>query len=224
MHLFPRFLLVLSVVACAAPDDAKTSGDAIPEGLDARMVERRSDGVLVPSKDSLQKLPGYVVDSIHPPAEALRRLQATVTRERPSRLEGGAPTLDALMRAYWTALVRKDTVAIQRLVVSHAEFAYLYFPESAPFAAGMQPVAAWMLYESGAGRGLARALRLADGRQPTVHATICAGASRDEGLSHVYGPCGVVLRQDMRRDTLWLVNSVIRRDGIHKLLGLDNPL
>lgn len=196
----------------------------IPSGVDPRMVEWRGDGMLVPSPDSLRKTPGYVVDSIFPPDETLRRFQATVRAERPSRLAGGAPDEESLLRRYWAALVRHDTLAIRGLVVSHAEFAFLYLPESAPFASGMQPSAAWMLYESQTGRGLSRAFREATTRDGTLTATVCRDQGRDEGRSRTFGPCGVVLRAAQRTDTLWIAATLIRRDGRVKFLGLDNAL
>ncbi len=230
-------LLVLApLAACDRGPDRGAGGDAvpadsttvvrqpIPAGVDPRMVEWRSDGVLIPTMDSLRKTPGYVVDSIFPPAEALRRFHATVTAAAPSRLAGGARDADALMRRYWAALVRRDTLAVRALVVSHAEFAYLYFPESAVFASGMQPSAAWILYEAQTGRGLTRAFRAADGQDSTVIGTACREQERVEGRSRTFGPCGVVRRTGAATDTLWIGGTLIARDGVVKLLGLDNAL
>lgn len=225
----------LALLACSVSDrspsivDASVASNAvarqpIPTGIAPAMVEWRTDGVLVPSPDSLRRLPGYVVDSVFPPGEALRRFQATVAGPPVARLTGGAPSAEALLRRYWSMLVRHDTAAIRGLVVSRGEFAYVYFPESAPFASGMQPSTAWILYESQTGRGLSRAFRATIGAETTVHATICRDRSRNEGKSHTYGPCAVVLRKGIAFDTLWIGGTLIQRDGVHKFLGLDNAL
>lgn len=225
--------LPLLLASCAPAEQAASTADAsavtvarqpIPDGVDPRMVEWRSDGLLVPSPDSLQRIPGYVVDSVFSPEEGLRRFQATVGAPRPARFAGGAADQETLLRRYWTALVRHDTLAIRALVVSHAEFAYLYLPESAPFTSGMQPSAAWILYESQTGRGLSRAFREATARDGTITATVCRDQGRDEGRSRTFGPCGIVLRGAQRTDTLWIAATLVRRDGIVKFLGLDNAL
>ncbi len=221
--------LLLSLVACGGADDRTEDGrQPIPPGIDPAMVEWRSDGMLVPSPDSLRKTPGYIIDSILPPAEALRRLQQEVMDPIPTRLTGGGDSRAALIRAYWAALQRTDTTLIRTLVVSKAEFAYLYFPESAPFASGMQPLPAWVLYEAQSGRGLtaasSRAREATTGRAELRDVT-CQAGGRSEGASETSGPCGVVVRwPDQRTDTLWIASTVIRRDGRYKLLGLDNAL
>lgn len=235
--------LPLLLASCAPAEQAASTADTsavtvarqpIPDGVDPRMVTWRGDGLLVPRPDSLQRIPGYVVDSVFSPEEGLRRFQATVRAPRPARFAGGAADQETLLRNYWTALVRHDTLAIRELVVSHAEFAYLYLPESAPFAAGMHPSAAWILYESATGRGLSRAFREATSRAAAsssstsrdgaITATICRDQGRDEGKSHTFGPCGVVLRAAQSTDTLWIAATLVRRDGVVKFLGLDNAL
>ena len=220
-------LLVLSACSGGADRVADTR-QPIPPGIDSTMVEWRSDGMLIPSPDSLRKTPGYIIDSILPPDEALRRLQAQVTDPIPTRLTGGATTRPALIRAYWTALQQTDTTAIRDLVVSKSEFAYLYFPESAPFASGMQPEPAWVLYEAQAGRGLTAAssrARDALAGNAALREVVCREGGRTEGSSQTSGPCGVVLRwPDQRTDTLWIASTILRRDGRYKLLGLDNAL
>lgn len=233
MRTFPTLLLlvVLVTAGCDRGRDAAATGDSttvirqpIPSGISPAMVEWRTDGLIVPSPDSLRRIPGYIVDSIFPPAEAIRRFQATVEGPAPTRLTGGAPDTETLLRRYWSALVRHDTAGVKSLVLSHREFAYLYFPESVIFASGMQPSAAWILYESTTGRGLSRAWRAAGVADTTVVSTPCRDRTRDEGKSHTYGPCAVVLRKGASFDTLWIAGTVIRRDGVHKLLGLDNSL
>lgn len=225
--------LALTLVGCGPSDDSPAIREAraasierqpIPAGVDPRMVEWRSDGLLVPSADSLRRTPGYVIDSVFPPDEAIRRFQATVAGPAPARLVGGARDPETLLRRYWSALVAHDTVAVRTLVVDHAEFAYLYFPESAPFASGMQPAAAWILYESQTGRGLSRAFRAATDRREPVASTVCREQGRDEGKGRTFGPCGVVLRTAQRSDTLWIAATLLRRDGVVKFLGLDNAL
>ena len=195
-----------------------------PAGVDAAMLERRADGVWIPSQDSLRKTPGYVIDSVFTPEENLRRFQATVAPPAENRLSGGAPSTDLLLRRYWALLSAGDTLAITPLIVSRAEYAYLYFPESVEGASGMPPAVGWELIVRQSGRGLTRALFQAQRGPATVVRTLCSDEPRPMGKSILYGPCGVVIRRDGTEETLWIVKSLLQRDGVHKLLGLQNEL
>ncbi len=196
----------------------------IPPGIDPAMVEWRSDGTLIASRDSLVKTPGYVIDSIFPPEEALRRFQAEAGGVPVTQLSGGAPSTDALLRRYWAALARGDTLALTPLVVSKPEFAYLWFPESGEADSGMQPAISWLLLSNNGGRGLARALARAEASDSTVRGTTCVRETRTAGANTIHGPCGIVRDVGGRRDTTWLVSHIIERDGIFKLMSFTNGL
>jgi hypothetical protein len=224
-----RFALLTITLLLAAACGERHDADGIvrqpiPRGIDPKMVEWRSDGVLIASQDSLRKTPGYIIDSVFTPEENLRRFQATVSGPAPTRLTGGAPTTDALIRRYWDLLVAGDTLAMTPLIVSRGEYAFLYFPESTEGANGMPPHIGWELIMAQTGRGLTRAL-IAAGKGPsTVLRTQCSDEPRRMGRSTIYGPCGVVIRRNGFEETIWLVKTLIERDGVHKLLGLQNEL
>ena len=196
----------------------------IPAGVDPAMVEWRSDGALIASRDSLLKTPGYVIDSVFPPEEALRRFQAEAGGAAPNALTDGAPSVDALLRRYWATLVRGDSMALQPLVVSKPEFAYLYFPESSEPATGMQPHVSWLLLSNNSGRGLARALARAAGADSTLVGTTCSDRLIPAGRNTIHGPCGIVQRGETKRDTIWLTTHVVERDGVFKLMSFANEL
>ena len=219
--------LTLAAVACdgrGGGSDQAVAGQEIPAGVDPLMVEYRSDGVLIPSHDSLLKTPGYVVDSVFSPEENLRRFQATVSSGEPRRLAGGARSTDALLRQYWALLATGDTLAMTPLIVSRAEYAFLYAPFSPEVAAGLPPHVGWELILSQSGRGLTRALQVAAGAPAPLLGTLCSDVPRPIGAGQLYGPCGVILRRPSSVDTVWIVKSLYARGGIHKLLGLQNEL
>lgn len=226
-RLLPALLLLLSA-ACGektATDDADgIVRQPIPAGIDPTMVEWRSDGVLIASQDSLRKTPGYVIDSVFTPEENLRRFQATVIGEPPTRLSGGARSTDDLLRQYWALLSTADTLSMSPLVISRAEYAFLYFPESTEGANGMPPHIGWELIGRQSGRGLFRALGIAQREPAPVVRTECSDTPRKVGKNTIYGPCGVVIRRNGIEETIWLVKTLIERDGIHKLMGLQNEL
>ncbi len=206
------------------PLDSGAVRQPIPAGIDPAMVEWQSDGALIASRDSLLKTPGYVIDSIYPPEEALRRFQAEAGGVAVTALADGATSVDALLRRYWSTLVRSDSLALSPLVLSKAEFAYLYFPESDEPANGMQPHVSWLLLANNGGRGLARALERARGADSTVAGTACSREPRVLGQNRVHGPCGIIRRGKSVTDTLWLTSHIVERNGTFKLMSFSNEL
>ena len=219
-----RVLVLLPLLLALACGSEQPNAADHTSNVEPRMVERRSDGVLIPSQDSLRKTAGYVVDSVFSPAENLRRFQESVSGGRPVRLAGGEPSTEALLRRYWALLSIGDTLAMRPLVVSRAEYAYLYAPVSAEFAAGMPPHIGWEIILSQTGRGLTRALAAARRTPAPILATLCSDTARTVGAGRLYGPCGVVVRRPTSVDTIWIAKSLFARDGRHKLLGLQNEL
>lgn len=239
VRVLTTLLLAMVAVGCSGSNTTPNDGvvleagavrERIPRGINPTMVEWRADGVLVPSQDSLVKTPGYVVDSIFPPEEALRRFQETVVGEAPVSLTGGAGSSDAVLRRYWRLLVQGDTLAMSSLVVNRGEFAYLYYPESHDLVNGVPPNVAWLLLGHQSGRGLTRALRAAEDRSPELIGTTCSTPTMQVGSGRIYGPCAVIAHKRgasspaAGADTIWLAKTLIERDGVHKLMGLHNEL
>jgi hypothetical protein len=195
----------------------------IPAGIDPTMITWRSDGTLIPSQDSLAKTPGYVIDSIFPPEEMLRRFQSE-SGVPVTALSGGERSLEALLERYWSLLVAGDTLAMTPLVASQREFAYLYFPESRELTDGVPPAISWLMLSSNGGRGLTRALREAAAGEPASSGTVCRPLELPAGQSRIIGPCGVLRTKGGQRDTLWFVKHVIERDGVFKLMSFSNDL
>ncbi len=235
------YVLVVAVAGACANADEKRRADAlaaadtplddgaerqpIPPGIDPAMVTWRSDGVLIPSQDSFVKTPGYVVDSIFPPEEALRRFQAEEGVSVVTALSGGERSTDALLRRYWDILSSGDSLALTPYVVSKSEFAHLYFPESNEPDNGMMPHISWLLLSNNSGRGLTRALAVAANNDSTLRTTVCQPAlSYTAGRNTIHGPCGVIRNDPARTDTVWIVKHIIERDGVFKLMSFTNEL
>ena len=212
-----------ALASADTPLDSGAVRQPIPPGIDPAMVTWRGDGLLVPSTDSLQKTPGYVVDSIFPPEVMLARFQQASGAQL-ERLADGATSTDALLRAYWAHLVRGDTLALRPLVVNRSEFAWLYLPDSPERANGMPPEPFWLLLSNNSGRGLTRALRAAANGDTTLVGTTCVADTIVAGASRVLGPCAVIRRVGGRPDSLWIVQHVLVRDGIFKLMSFANDL
>lgn len=212
-----------ALVNATTPLEEGAVREPIPPGIDPRMVTWRMDGVLIPSTDSLTKTPGYVVDSIFPMEEMVRRFQAE-SGDAVSALSGGERSMDALLRRYWALLVDGDTLAMTPLVASQREFAYVYFPDSRELTDGVPPAISWLMLSSNSGRGLTRALREAGLSEAEPRGTVCQPLELAGGRSRIIGPCAVIRTRGGQRDTLWFVKHVIERDGIFKLMSFANDL
>lgn len=142
-----------------------------------------------------------------------------------TRLEGGASSRDALVRAFISALEANDTSAVRRLHVSRAEYAYLYFPTSVymnkPYR--QDPAVAWFLSVQNSEKGITRILRRLGGRALTFGGYDC-GAEGREGKNIFWRSCTVNYfdPQDGARVTRRLFGAIIERDGQYKFLSYAN--
>lgn len=177
-----------------------------------------------PTRAEAQSAPVHI-DSLVPRDTALARFQrasATTTE-----LEGGASSRDELVRAFVRAVQRRDTVALRRLVLSRAEFAYLYYPSSAqglpPY--GLSPELMWFMIVERTNRGAAALLgeRAESGFRYSGYR--CEGDSTLEGANTLFGPC-LVRRVAATADTVEerLFGPIVERGGRYKFVSYSNKL
>ena len=190
------------------------------------MLERRSDGTVIASADSLRRIPGYVVDSIFPPAEALIRFRTASSQSPATSLSGGETSITKLFTGYVAALHARDSIAVLRFALTRAEYAWLYYDGSPEQKSGLVPEAAWALMESrsnvGLGRAASHVASLADAR---VLSASCGQAATPLPTSELLGPCFVVLASpDGNSTRLLLARTVMRRNGRVKLVSFANGL
>jgi hypothetical protein len=165
------------------------------------------------------------VDSVVPRAEALRRFQQGL--RMPDRLEGEARSRDALVHRFVRALERQDTTALRSLLLSKAEFAYLYYPTSAqglpPY--DLSPGLMWFLLEGRSEKGIRHALEQFGGRPLRMASYSCAGTPAIEGANRLWGPCEV-RRIQAAGDTVAdrLFGLMVERGGRWKFLSYANKL
>jgi hypothetical protein len=164
------------------------------------------------------------VDSIFPIEEEIRRFQ--VGLQPVTALSGGAPSRDALVEHFLTALERADPSALAPLALSMAEFGFLYFPESkftrAPYKT--KPGLVWFQIQNVSSRGLGRALERLGGRPLGMRGYRCDAPADSVGRSRVWEGCVVTFRPaeaDSPR-TMRLFGGIIERGGIYKFIGYAN--
>lgn len=165
------------------------------------------------------------VDSVLPMDESLRRFRADLP-EAPTDLAGGSTSREALVRTFVQALERSDTLALASLVLSRAEFAYLYYPSS-PLAAPpyqLSPSLMWFQLQENNRKAGAALL----GKRGGVHLEYlghdCAASER-QGANTIWSKCRVLRRSsDGVEQSERLFGTILERNGRYKLVGLSNEL
>ena len=164
------------------------------------------------------------VDSIVPRDVELARFRAGLTE--PAALTGGAPSREALVRRFMTALEHRDTSTLGGLLLTRAEFAYLYYPtnpEAKP-PYDLSPGLMWFMMDGRSRQGLAHALEDRGGQALHYLGHSCTSRSL-QGENTVWAGC-VVRRRQGTRDvvTELLFGPIVQRDGRYKFVSYSNKL
>jgi hypothetical protein len=169
--------------------------------------------------------PGYVVDSVLPTAEALRRFRVGLPRA-PASLRNAARSRAALVRRFAEAVTRADSAELRAMALDRAEFAYLVYPESPyvrpPYA--QAPGVVWMMLQQGSASGLRRHLRDRAERgdwRPLAHH--CDARATVEGANRLWRNCRVQLVR-ASGNTTWarLFGVIVEREGRFKFASYAN--
>ncbi len=166
-----------------------------------------------------------IVDSILPIEEELRRFREAIPGEPPRALAGGAPSRDALVERFVKALEAADTAAFRDMLLTRAEFAWLYYPNTRYTAPPYElaPALLWFQIENGTSRGFGRLLDRMGGRPAYARGYTCPADGRREGSNRVWEDCVVHLRPPgaEARD-LRLFGTILERDGVYKFVSYSN--
>lgn len=194
------------------------------EGHAAAVDSARADSLARVRQDSVNRAqPGYIVDSILPIEEQLRRFR-TGLAEAPDSFDSDISTADELVRTVIRSLEAADTTALVRLTISRAEFAYLIYPES-PIAAPpyrQAPDLVWMRHAAASGTGLERLLNRLGGSQLGFESWRCAGKPLVEGRNRIWRDCTVRFGKPGEPQNRELFASIIERQGRFKVLSYAN--
>jgi hypothetical protein len=211
--LFSASCLVVLASACGVSHAASAIDSA------------RADSIALVRQDSINRAqPGYIVDSILPMDEQLRRFR-TGLNVVPHVLSGTARSKDQLMRTFVRALESADTVALARLAITRAEFAYLVFPES-PLSAppySQAPQLVWMRHSYGSATGLDRLLNRLGGAPLGFRSWSCAESPAVEQSNRIWKDCTVRFSpHGGPTQTLQLFAGILEREGRFKILSYAN--
>ena len=146
---------------------------------------------------------------------------------RPTQLQGGRASLDSLARDFLSALEAVDTLALERMLLDRAEFAYLYYETSAlsrpPYS--LSPEMMWFQMEAHSGQGKVKLLRKLGGAPVQYSGVSCADEPMPAGANRIYSDCNVRYRMaGGEEEEHRLFGAVIEREGQYKFLTYANKL
>jgi hypothetical protein len=179
-----------------------------------------------PPAPSAAPAPGTYVDSILPPEEEQRRFREGLAD--PGRLSGGAASRDALVRRFVRAVETGDTAAVRAMMVSRAEFAWLYYPES-EFARPPRrtsPALLWFLTMEESEMGIGRLRARRGGRPLGFAGHACDPEPRVQGANRLWRGCRATARDPEGGGTTEtrLFGAILERGGHFKFLSYQNDL
>jgi hypothetical protein len=186
----------------------------------------RADSLSRAQQDSLNRTkPGYVVDSILPVEEEVRRFRMAVGGQRVTRLAGGSSSRESLVRRLMKALAADDSVELRSMELNAREFADLVYPESpytrAPYR--QSPALLWNQIRNPSASGYARLVRRL-GQQPLEYLDHRCDARPDrQGRNLIWTNCFVRLMSPTGDTTKHrLFGSIIQRDRNFKIVSYRN--
>jgi len=170
--------------------------------------------------------PPVHVDSIFPIEEEIRRFRLDLP-EVDALGPGAAASRDELVARFVAALEHEDTTALRAMVMSRAEFAWLWYPFTPythePYE--MSPALLWFQVQQNSEKGIARALRSYGGRPLGFDGYECAAAPTGLDRNRIWDDCVLrVLDPDGNRVVKRLFGSIIGRDGRFEFMAYGNDL
>jgi hypothetical protein len=218
-----RWLASLAGIATIACGNADARGSALSDSVELA----RKDSVARARQDSINRAhPGYIIDSILPIEEELRRFRADLPNA-PTAFANGAPTRDSLVRLFVRAVEQSDSLALRRLVLTRAEFAYLVYPSS-PYTAPpyrQAPGLVWMMITGGSRAGYSRLLDRMGGRPLGFLGYRCATPPAREGPNRIWRDCALrVVRTSGDTVAMRLFGAIIEQRGRYKIVSYASDL
>jgi hypothetical protein len=214
------FLLPISAIAVIACSVDKQSGDATPTD------SAQADSIARARQDSINRtMPGYVVDSILPVEEELRRFRAAVGGDAAKTLENGSASRDALVQRFMKSLRANDSADLRAMLLTSREFADLVYPESPythrPYR--QAPSLVWMQIDQPSESGLTRAIRRLGGQRLRLIGSTCATKPDVQGGNRIWTDCSVRFVDTLgNTKTTKLFGSIIERERQFKFVSYVN--
>lgn len=219
------YIILLTATLSACTADAHDQSDTVGQ-LPSSMNAARADSAARARQDSInRRQPGYIIDSILPLEEEMRRFRAAVGGTPTLELRDGAGTREALIARFAAALSAKDTLALRRLAITPREFIDVVYPSSpytkAPYR--QSPSLTWQQIQLPSQSGLQRLLDRHGGHPLRIAALRCATPPERQGDNLLHANCTVefsVGSGPVRTGRLF--GTILEHSGQFKLLSFSN--
>lgn len=163
--------------------------------------------------------PGDVIDSLLPIEEEILRFRQA-TPDSITWLQGGARSREALVKAYATAIEHADSVALNRLLLNRAEYAWLVYPESEltrpPYR--QKPGLAWFMMQNATDRGIGRVLSRHGGKPLGYAGFVCESEAVVQGANRIWRQCRMRFSDNGVEVERKLFGGLLERGGTYKFL------
>jgi hypothetical protein len=197
-------------------------------------LRERADSLARARQDSINRtLPGYVVDSILPVEEELRRFRLAVSergsmdgdRDPLNALTGASESREALVQRFIKALVESDSADLRAMHLSAREFADIVYPESPythpPYR--QSPALVWNQITMPSSSGLTRLLRRVAGEPLRYVDHSCDEKPEPQGRNLIWMDCTVRTANSSGEESRRrLFGSIIEREGRFKFVSYSN--
>lgn len=186
----------------------------------------RSDSIARARQDSVNRAqPGYVVDSIFPVEEQLRRFRDKIGGTPATTFSDASTSRDALIKRIVKDVAQQDTTDMRSALISAREFADLIYPSSPNFRPPYQqaPDIVWMMIQNRSQSGYLRVVRRRGEAALRLQRSECKEQPEVQGENKLWTDC-VVHLVSARGDTStqkWF-GTIVERDGRFKLLSYRN--
>jgi len=174
--------------------------------------ERPSDSQTVRPSDAR-------IDSILPIDEEIRRFRARVP-ETPTSLSGGARSRDELVHRWVRAVETRDSVALNNMLMTAAEYITFYYPES-PYTRPpyrQAPDVRWALITNTSLQGASRVWSRHAGLPMGYTGYRCDPEPEILGQNRIWTGCVVEWKNKSGQGAIRLFGPIIERNGQFKFV------
>ena len=221
-----QHLVLLAAVATLACDGREAVRTAEASAPASATVARRAAAERARQDSIVRARPGYLVDSILPVEEEIRRFQATIPT-RPTAFSNAARTRSGLVKQFVRALEQNDTTALRRLVIDRSEFGYLVYPASPNVAPPYRqsPDLVWLFRSASTDKAVSRLFARFGGKPLGYAGFACPGVADRQGANTLWSDCAVKrVAADGDSVQLRMFGAIVGRQGQFKFLSLTNGL
>jgi hypothetical protein len=217
---------ILNIIAGLMVIASCDSAHSAPQHIHTTTDSARADSVARAHRDSLNRVaPGYVIDSVLPVGEEMRRFRNAIGGVSTTRLENASPSREQLIRRFVRDLANRDSVDLKSGALSAREFIDLVYPSSpnthAPYR--QNPGFMWMQINGQGASGLTRALQRRGGQSLSYVGHSCEPKQDVQGTNKLWLACMVHLASLSGDTTVQrLFGSIIERDGRFKFVSFAN--